>query len=188
MGEGPSRGSRARVSITGAGRFRRRRCTGAVELESVMDVLTLIDRLDDTVDNAKAGLIGSQVKVDKEETYAILDDMRATIPEQIKQARWIAKERQEMLEEAKREGERALEEARKERDRLVGEEEIAKLAERRAEHILEQARKREREIRLRAEDYADDILMSLETNLDRFKAAVERGRERLAGPQEAAVR
>ena len=45
-----------------------------------------------------------QVRVDKEEIYDILDQMRATIPEEIKQARWIVKERQEMLAEAKQRG------------------------------------------------------------------------------------
>ena len=58
-------------------------------------------------------------------------------------------------------------------------EEIEKLATRRAEKILEDARSRERQIRLGAEDFADGILGSLESNLDRFKAAIQRGRERL---------
>src|SRR5919205_804185 len=71
-----------------------------------MDVLVLIDKLDDTVHNAKPVPLTDQVRVDKEEIYDILDQMRATIPEEIKQARWIVKERQEMLAEAKREAER----------------------------------------------------------------------------------
>ena len=139
----------------------------------------LIDELDDAVNSAKAGLRGNQVKVDKERAYTILDQMRATIPEEIKQARWINKERQEMLEEAKRECERILEGAREEAAHLLDDEEIEKLAERRADRILDDARNREREIRLAAEDFADDILASLETNLERFQAAVQRGRERL---------
>src|SRR3954453_1490877 len=69
-----------------------------------MDVLVLIDKLDDLVHNAKQVPLTDQVRVDKEEIYDILDQMRATIPEEIKQARWIVKERQEMLAEAKREG------------------------------------------------------------------------------------
>jgi len=138
--------------------------------------MLLIDELDDTVNSAKSGLIGSQVKVEKERAYAILDQMRSTIPEEIKQARWINKERQEMLAEATRESERILEAAREERARLVDPEEIEKLAERRAERILEDARSRERQIRLAAEDFADDILGSLETNLERFTAAIQRGR------------
>jgi hypothetical protein len=141
--------------------------------------MRLIDEFDDTINGAKSGLIGNQVKVDKAQAYALLDQMRSTIPEEIKQARWINKERQEMLEEAKRESARIVEAAREERARIVDPEEIEKLATRRAEKILEDARARERQIRLGAEDFADGILGSLESNLDRFKAAIQRGRERL---------
>jgi len=84
-----------------------------------MDVLVLIDKLDDLVHNAKPVPLTDQVRVDKEEIYDILDQMRATIPEEIKQARWIVKERQEMLAEAKREAERIVKEARERQERLV---------------------------------------------------------------------
>ena len=40
------------------------------------------------------------------------------------------------------------------------------------------------EIRLGAEDYADEILNTLEVNLQKFLAAVQRGRDRLAGRDE----
>ena len=80
-----------------------------------MDVLVLIDKLDDLVHNAKAVPLTDQVRIDREEIYDILDQMRATIPEEIKQARWIVKERQEMLAEAKRECDRILGEARETR-------------------------------------------------------------------------
>src|SRR5215813_5415177 len=109
-----------------------------------MDVLVLIDKLDDLVHNARAVPLTDQVRVDKEEIYDILDQMRATIPEIIKQA------------------------------------------ERAAEDIIEDARAREREIRLGAEDYADEILNTLEVNLSKFIAAVQRGRERLQGRDEPA--
>ena len=89
-----------------------------------MDVLVLIDKLDDLVHNAKAVPLTDQVRIDREEIYDILDQMRATIPEEIKQARWIVKERQEMLAEAKREAERIIREAREEQVRLISEEEI----------------------------------------------------------------
>ncbi|HNC16236.1 MAG TPA: ATPase, partial [Solirubrobacterales bacterium] len=119
-----------------------------------------------------------------EEIYDLLDQMRATIPEEIKQARWIVKERQEMLEEAKRESERVIREAREQQARLVSDEEVTKQAERAADEIVEDARAREREIRLGAEDYADEILNTLEVNLQKFTAAVQRGRDRLAGRDE----
>src|SRR5438034_51868 len=133
-----------------------------------MDVLVLIDKLDDLVHNAKAVPLTDQVRIDREEIYDILDQMRATIPEEIKQARWIVKERQEMLAEAKRETDRLLGEAREQAVREASQTEIVKLAERQA-----------RETRLEMEDWADGILSTLEVNLEKFLTAVKRGRERL---------
>ena len=117
-----------------------------------MDVLVLIDKLDDLVHNAKAVPLTDQVRIDREEIYDILDQMRATIPEEIKQARWILKERQEMLAEAKREVDR----------------------------LLAEARRQDRSIRHGAEDYADGILENLHHNLGKIMDALERGRAQLA--------
>jgi len=104
-----------------------------------MDVLVLIDKLDDLVHNARPVPLTDQVRVDREEIYDLLDQMRATIPEEIKQARWIVKERQEMLAEAKREAERIVREAREQQARLISDEEVTKQAERAADEIVEDA-------------------------------------------------
>ena len=91
-----------------------------------------------------------------------------------------------MLAEAKREAERIVKEARERQEQLVSQQEVTRQAERAAEDIIEDARAREREIRLGAEDYADEILNTLEVNLSKFIAAVQRGRERLQGRDEPA--
>src|SRR6478752_481688 len=140
-----------------------------------MDVLVLIDKLDDLVHNAKAVPLTDQVRIDREEIYDILDQMRATIPEEIKQARWIVKERQEMLAEAKREVDRLLAEAREQAVREASQTEIVKIAERQADEIVDDARRNALEM----EDWADNQLASLEVNLERFLTAVRRGRDRL---------
>ena len=144
-----------------------------------MDVLVLIDKLDDLVHNAKPVPLTDQVRIDREEIYEILDQMRATIPEEIKQARWIVKERQEMLAEAKREVDRMLGEAREQAAREASQTEIVRLAEQQAQEIVEDAQRKARETRLEMEDWADGILSTLEVNLERFLTAVKRGRERL---------
>src|SRR6266536_3459725 len=144
-----------------------------------MDVLVLIDKLDDLVHNAKAVPLTDQVRIDREEIYDILDQMRATIPEEIKQARWIVKERQEMLAEAKRECDRLIAEAREQAAREASQTEIVKLAEKQAQEIIDDARRQAREMRLeRREDPVGPVL-DLEVNLDKFLGAVKRGRERL---------
>ena len=75
---------------------------------------------------------------------------------------------------------------RERQEQLVSQQEVTRQAERAAEDIIEDARAREREIRLGAEDYADEILNTLEVNLSKFIAAVQRGRERLQGKDERA--
>ena len=146
-----------------------------------MDVLVLIDKLDDMIHNARSVPLTDNVMFDREEVYDILDQMRSTIPEEIKQARWIVKERQEMLTEARQEADRLLAEAQERADQMALETEIVRLAERNAQQIMEEARDSERSTRLGAEDYADEVLGNLEMNLDKFIAAVRRGRERLQG-------
>ena len=64
-----------------------------------MDVLILLDKLDDLIYNSKQIPFTDQVRVEREEAYALLDQIRVTLPEEIKQARWIVKERQELQEE-----------------------------------------------------------------------------------------
>src|SRR3954454_7654449 len=145
-----------------------------------MDVLVLIDKLDDLVHNAKAVPLTDQVRIDREEIYDILDQMRATIPEEIKQARWIVKERQEMLAEAKREVDRLGAEAREPAGRGASQTEIVKLAEPQAQDIIDESRRQARETRLEMEDWADSILSTLEVNLEKFLGAGKRGGERPA--------
>src|SRR4030067_3840074 len=101
-----------------------------------MDVLVLRGKLGDLVHGASTFPMTDKVLIDRDEIYDLLDQMRATIPEEIKQARWIVKERQEMLQEAKEEAERILAEARDEAQRLASEQEVGKRAQRQSEDII----------------------------------------------------
>src|ERR671923_21538 len=144
-----------------------------------MDVLVLIDKLDDQIHNAKPVPLTDQVRVDKEEVYDTLDQMRATIPEEIKQARWIVKERQEMLAEAKRETDRLLGEAREQAVREASQTEIVKIAERQAQDIVDEARRNARETRLEMEDWADSIISVVSSS----GSIVSRGTRALPTPE-----
>src|SRR5660397_214430 len=133
-----------------------------------MDFIVLLDKLDDLVQNSGTFPLTDKVMIDRQEIYGLMEQMRSTIPEEIRQSRWIVKERKKMLEEASEESER-----------LASQEEIVKRAERESEEMLRKSEARSREIRLGAEDYADEVLGKLENNLEKFLAAVQRGRERL---------
>ena len=152
-----------------------------------MDVLVLIDKLDALVRNAKQVPLRSEVRVHKEELSDLLNELRETIPEELKEARWIVKEREEMLAAAEREAERILGEGRERQTQLVAEHEFTGAAELASEDIIDDARAEERETRLGAEDYADEILGTLEINLSKFIAAIHRSRERLQGADDPAT-
>jgi len=146
-----------------------------------MDIMALIDRIEEIVDSGRTVPFSNAKMVDPDKVYEIIDEIRAQFPDELKQARWIVKERQEMLEEAEKEANRVLEEARDRAAAIASEQEIVKLAEQQAAAILDDSRNREREIRLGAEDYADEMLANLEVNLGKLLTAVQRGRDRLQG-------
>jgi cell division septum initiation protein DivIVA len=146
-----------------------------------MDILALIDRIEELIDSGRNVPLSSNKMVDPDKIYELIDEIRAQFPDELKQARWIVKERQEMLEEAEKEANRILEEARNRAIAMAADQEIVKLAEQQAADILDSARNREREIRLGAEDYADEMLANLEVNIGKMLTSVQRGRDRLQG-------
>ncbi len=146
-----------------------------------MDIMALIDRIEELIDNGRNVPFSNGRIVDADKIYEIIDEIRAQFPDELKQARWIVKERQEMLEEAEKEANRILEEARERAQQLASEQEVVRLAEQQAADIMDRAKQQEREIRLGAEDYADEMLANLEVNLGKLLTAVQRGRDRLQG-------
>ncbi len=146
-----------------------------------MDIMALIDRIEELIDSSRNVPLSSSKMVDPDKVFEIIDEIRAQFPDELKQARWIVKERQEMLEEAEKEANRVLEEARDRAKTLASEQEVVKLAEQQRAEILDDARNREREIRLGAEDYADEMMANLEVNLGKLLTSVQRGRDRLQG-------
>jgi cell division septum initiation protein DivIVA len=144
-----------------------------------MDALELIARLDDLVKKAKHVPFSNDVRVNQQQIRAILEEIRAALPEEIKEARWIVQERQELLSEAKRGAEQIIEQAREHQADLVSRHALIRQAEHAAEEIIERARAHERELRAGADSYADETLTTLELNLTKRVAAIQRGRGRL---------
>ena len=68
-----------------------------------MDIMALIDKLEDLIATGKKVPLTNSVVVNEKDLYDIIDEVRATLPDELKQARWIVKERQEMVEEAEKE-------------------------------------------------------------------------------------
>src|SRR5512137_2873307 len=94
-----------------------------------MDIMALNASVEEIVDNARTVPFRSAKVVEPDKVYEIIDEIRAQYPDELKQARWIVKERQEMLEEAEKEANRILEDARDRAQALANETEVVRLAE-----------------------------------------------------------
>jgi len=77
-------------------------------------ILALIDKLDELIHDAKRVPLTDDVRVNREKAYELLDQLRASLPEELKRARWIVREREEMFAEARRQAAQIVEDARRE--------------------------------------------------------------------------
>jgi len=146
-------------------------------MEHGMNVIEIVDRIEEFLEKSKRIPFSSNIVVNENEIFDLLDELRSVLPEEFKQSRWIVKERENMIEEAKRYSERMVSEAREKAKMLVSETEILKNANRESEEIMSAAEAKSRTIRLEAEDYADEKLANLEAVLHKLITAIEKGRE-----------
>jgi hypothetical protein len=127
-----------------------------------------------------------RVRVDKQTIYDILDELRATIPEDIKQARWIVKKRREMLAEAEREAERIVEETRKRHTSWSPS--TSSLARPSSQRTTSSKTPGPASARSASAPRTTPTRSSAPSSstLSKFIAAIQRGRERLQGPDQPA--
>ncbi|HEX2239720.1 MAG TPA: hypothetical protein VHJ82_01060 [Actinomycetota bacterium] len=146
-----------------------------------MDLIERIDEMQVLVEEAKSVPLSSSAVINREEFLELLAQLKDEVPEEIRQARWMARDRDELLARAHKEAERIISEAREQRDRLLSRTEIYQAAQREAERILDDARERGVRIQHEAEDYVDQKLAAFEILLNKTLATVARGREQLRG-------
>lgn len=146
----------------------------------VGDAEALVRRALDIVANAPTMPLSSSPRIDRDEIVELLDEALHRLPEEMRQARWMIKERQEFVAKTRREADELLEAARGQAERMVQRTEVVRAAEARARQINEAAEGDARRLRHETEDFLDQRLGSFEVLLDRLSKTVAAGRSRLA--------
>ncbi len=146
-----------------------------------MDAIALLDRLEALISESPRVPLTNKVITNEDSVYALLDDLRATIPEEIKQAKWVVKERERLLEEARKDAEGIVREAESQAARLAEESSVTAQAKAQADDIIAQARKVAMDIRQGANEYAATVLDKAEAHLARTLEAMKSSRAQL-GP------
>ncbi|MGA1361956.1 MAG: hypothetical protein ACO36A_03440 [Ilumatobacteraceae bacterium] len=144
------------------------------------DSEVLLRRVVDIISTAPSVPLSSTPRIDRDEVIELLEDALQRLPEEIRQARWMLKERQEFLDRTKREADELLTAARQQAERMVQRTEVVRASESRARQIIDSADEECRRLRNETEDFLDQRLASFEILIDRLQKTVSTGRQRLS--------
>jgi vacuolar-type H+-ATPase subunit H len=144
-----------------------------------IDIIVLIERLEALVANGRKLPLSSSVIIDQAAALEWIDQLRVTIPEDIKSARRVTNEVERLLEQAREEAEQILGRAQEQATYLIEERELTRQAEELSHEIVRQAQVEGDEIRRGADDYATEVLVGLESEVMRTLKTIKRGLELL---------
>jgi len=152
-----------------------------------MDILHLVDRLEQLVNEGRRLPLSNKVMVDEQKIWDLIDQMRISIPEEVKKAKRTNQERDRIIAQAHEEAARMVDLKREEAATLVTEHELARAAEERAATIVERARRDAESLRADADEYVVQVLNNLSTDLERALSEVRNGILRVQQSQAAPV-
>ena len=150
-----------------------------IDQAPLSDTEKLLRRLHDVIQAARPVPLSTSAMINRDEVLSLIDQAFTTFPRELRQSRWLLKERDDFLAQVRAEGEEILGQARARAERLVQRSELVRAAEQRARQVVETAEAEARRMRLEAEDYCDQKLGSFEIVLERTMRLVAAGREKL---------
>jgi vacuolar-type H+-ATPase subunit H len=146
-----------------------------------VDVQKKLDEIVTAVSSARSMPMSASCVVNRADLLALLEEVRAALPDSLAQARELIGGREQMVEQARQEADRIISTAHAERGSLISDTEIARRSQAEADRILAEARKEAEDIRAEADDYVDSKLANFEVVLTKTLGSVGRGREKLLG-------
>ena len=146
----------------------------------VGDAETLLRRAVDIIATAPTMPLSSSPRIDRDEIIELLEEALHRLPAELREARWMIKERQEFVSKTRREADELLEAARVQAERMVQRTEVVRAAEQRARQVMDTAQNDSTRLKLETEDFLDQRLGSFEILLDRLQKTVAAGRQKLS--------
>ena len=141
----------------------------------------ILMHLRDVISGARPVPLSASSMISKDEVLDLIDDALHKLPEELRAARWLLKEREEYISRFQHEAEEIVSQARARAERMVQRTEVVAAAEQRAYEIVDSAQSDARRLRHEVEDFCDQKLASFEIVLDRTRKLVTAGRAKLQG-------
>lgn len=157
--------------------------------ESAPELVYSIDQLEDLVSNGKRVPMSHKVMVDEDEFIQVLEEIRSTIPVEIREAQRLLKERERLIGEAQEQASRIINDAQRRASVLVSDHTVLAEAKQHAEELLRAAEKRRQEEQGRMEVYFLQQLNAIRNatyfTMSNMEETVERSLEALAQAESA---
>ena len=149
-----------------------------------MNTEDLLDELYDMVDKAwNLPLSGGRAVLDGEEVKQILDEIRDSLPQELRQAKAIVADRSQIVSDAKREADTIIRVAEERAKTMVNQDEIVKQAQAKANDLISQAQTKFREMRRASNDYIDDLMKRTDDALAESLAELRKTRQNIKASQ-----
>jgi len=133
-----------------------------------MDILHLVDRLEELFNDSRPIWLTNNVIINEDKILDIIDQMRVTIPEEMKKAQQVLSQRDRVLAQAQEEANRTLSLAREKSENLMERDSIVQSAQVQANEIIAKAHKDSEKSRRDADKYVIDTLLRVEYELERM--------------------
>lgn len=144
-----------------------------------MDILHLVDRLEEVFNDGRPIPLTRKLAVDEDRVLELIDQMRVSIPEEVKKAQQILNQRDKILAQAQEEAQRTVQLAQEKATQLVERETLVEQAKLRAQDVIRQAEDDADGIRADADDYVLDVLTRLEAETAKSLNQIRNGINKL---------
>ncbi len=161
----------------------RRPTDGIVPEYRSPQVEALLRQAIELVEQARPMPLSASSIINKEDVLAALQSAVEKLPEELRAARWLLKERDSFLARVQREGDQIVATSRTQAEQMVQRTEIAKVSQNRARQIIAEAEEKALQVKLETEDWCDQKLGAMEIVLERTMKTVRSGRARLQGAE-----
>jgi len=152
-----------------------------------MDILHLVDRLEELIGDCRAIPLTRNIVVDEDRILELIDQMRISIPEEVKKAQQITAQRDRVIAQAQEEAGRTVSLAKQKADKLVAQDAVLQSAQERAEQIINQARADTESIRHESDDYVIESLEALEKELSSLLSQTRNGISKMSAERQIAM-
>jgi hypothetical protein len=147
-----------------------------------IDILYLVDRLENLITGSRRMPFTNQIMIREADILSIIDQMRTSIPDEIKQARRIIQDKERVMAQAQADANKLMARAREESERAMNREGLLRAAEERSQELMRRAEAHAEQLKTEADAYVGetlralrDHLSSIETEVGRSILSIEKG-------------